>query len=271
MRPLSAATILVALSATAASAFPTSQEISACDNSTGRARLEACSIVIAHGETDRPDIIAKAYYNRATVYRTTGNFAASLPDYEKALSYQPAYEEAQRDRGIAHYAMKQYSAAIDDFTLALRMRSSDVSAYIWRGDAYMHSPIISSALSDYDRAISLSPNNADAYNGRCWARAVWGKELDTALADCNHALDLNPRSSGAYNSRGFVHYQNREDSAAIDDYTSSLDLNGRYAASLYMRGVVKNRAGQSGDDDIAAALAIDSKIAKTYKTYGVKP
>jgi hypothetical protein len=38
-----------------------------------------------------------------------------------------------------------------------------------------------------------------------------------------------------------------------------------------MRGVVKDRLGQDGSSDIAAALALSPGVADLYKTYGVTP
>ena len=41
--------------------------------------------------------------------------------------------------------------------------------------------------------------------GRCWARALTGRDLDKALADCDRALRLAPKTPEFLDSRGLVH------------------------------------------------------------------
>lgn len=60
---------------------------------------------------------------------------------------------------------------------------------------------------------------------------------------------------------------------AIADNSASLERNPKSASSLYVRGLAKLQVHdtRSGDQDIAAAKAIDSKIAEIYAGYGMKP
>jgi hypothetical protein len=60
---------------------------------------------------------------------------------------------------------------------------------------------------------------------------------------------------------------------AIADDTAALASMPKLAPSLYIRGLAKNKSGDAagGDADIAAAKAIDPKIADTYTGYGVTP
>jgi tetratricopeptide (TPR) repeat protein len=51
---------------------------------------------------------------------------------------------------------------------------------------------------------ACAPKSADAYNGRCWARALAGRDLDQALADCDGSLRLSPDDANGLNSRGLV-------------------------------------------------------------------
>jgi hypothetical protein len=64
-----------------------------------------------------------------------------------------------------------------------------------------------------------------------------------------------------------------DNKAAIADDTAAITADSGDPASLYIRGIAKHRDGDTagGDADIAAAKAIDPKIAATYAGYGVTP
>lgn len=55
--------------------------------------------------------------------------------------------------------------------------------------------------------------------------------------------------------------------------TSALAIDPKHESSLYIRGLARLKTGDvaGGNADIAAAEAIDAKVADTYAGYGVKP
>jgi tetratricopeptide (TPR) repeat protein len=59
---------------------------------------------------------------------------------------------------------------------------------------------------------------------------------------------------------------------AAADYDAALKLDPKLAASLYGRGIAKQKKGDiaGGEADLVAAKAIDPKIAETFAGYGVK-
>lgn len=61
--------------------------------------------------------------------------------------------------------------------------------------------------------------------------------------------------------------------ASIGDYDYALKVNPRIPWSLYGRGVDKLRLGRKadGEADLAAAAALDPRLAETAKGYGVTP
>jgi tetratricopeptide (TPR) repeat protein len=133
-------------------------------------------------------------------------------------------------------------------------------------------------MADVDLAVAVAPRInkrtlASAYNGRCWARAMSGQELDKALTDCNAALQIVSDNADFLDSRGFAHFRMADYPAALADYSAALAINPKLASSLYVRGLTKLKTGDTagGNADISAAKAMDSKVAETYASYGVKP
>ncbi|MGQ0531728.1 MAG: tetratricopeptide repeat protein [Caulobacteraceae bacterium] len=128
------------------------------------------------------------------------------------------------------------------------------------------------AIAAYDRAIAANPS-AEAYNSRCWARAVWGQELDLALEDCNASLQLAPDSRYTLDSRALVRLRMGDFEGAVADYDEALRIDPAYAHALYGRGIAKLRLGRTEESqaDLSAALAIDPSLEQIFASYGVTP
>jgi tetratricopeptide (TPR) repeat protein len=146
------------------------------------------------------------------------------------------------------------------------------SAYTFSssGNSYLESGQYDRAIRNFDQAINLDSNYAEAFGGRCFARAVAG-QLERALADCNRSLRLKPNSAEAFENRGLTYLKLGQYEKAINDYDTALKIDRSRERALYGRGLAKQKKGDSvgGDADIAAAKAIDEKIAQTFSSYGV--
>jgi len=163
----------------------------------------------------------------------------------------------------------------DDQAIALNPTNAD--AFEERGQAYEAKGDADRSIADYDRAVALAPDKGGYHNSACWARAMARRELDKALADCNAAVALTARTprgpSDALDSRGLVWFRMGQFDKAIADYDAALKGNAKLASSLFMRGVIERRKGDTagGDADIAAAKALDAGVADTYAKAGVTP
>jgi tetratricopeptide (TPR) repeat protein len=132
------------------------------------------------------------------------------------------------------------------------------------------------AIHQYSLWLDSHPDDTQArraLNGRCWARALGGLELDAAVRDCNGAVRAEPGVADPLDSRGLVQLRRGRYADAIADYDKALRIKPNLAWSLYGRGLAKIKSGHKdeGDVDIRAAVAIDKTIAETAKGYGVAP
>jgi tetratricopeptide (TPR) repeat protein len=170
-----------------------------------------------------------------------------------------------------------YALIIADRSEAIRLNPQDANVFYKRGIAYHGQGDYARAIADYDAAVRLEPANPKVLNGRCWTRAVWGRELDLALADCNESLRLNGDNGDTLDSRGLVHLRRGEFEAALADYDAAVLAKsmsfGGHAGPLYGRGLARLRLGQTveGRADIAAATVQDAKVAAEFARYGLAP
>lgn len=111
-----------------------------------------------------------------------------------------------------------------------------------------------------------------AYLNRCLTRTVQGKDLVKALSDCDQALKLTPLSVAARETRGFIYLKLGDPAIAITEYEAALQMDANRPLALYGLGLAKTRMGRKaeGEADRAAALVLDSAIARAFAVYGVE-
>ena len=128
------------------------------------------------------------------------------------------------------------------------------------------------AVAAYDAVIDMQPMNDEAYSNRCWLRAVIGQHLEQALDDCNRVLRLNPNNVQVFDHLGLTYLRMGRYDRSIASYDRLLQFRPRAAESLYGRGLAKKKSGdlKGGELDIAAATAIDPRIAAVFANYGVQ-
>jgi tetratricopeptide (TPR) repeat protein/predicted aspartyl protease len=256
--------------------------------------------------TDTP-VDADSLARRAAALDARHDYAAAITDYTRAIALQPTAVRAFYGRAMSHWRNKEPEAALADLTAALKLKPDDEPALLARGNIELERKDEADAAADFEAAAKIKPEDrlvaaswyqsaglfeksvaewgqwiADhpkdlelvaALNGRCWTRALWGKELDQALADCNDALRLAPESGTIRDTRGLVYLRLRQYQASIADYDAALKAMPKRSWSLYGRGIDKLRLGRTadGDADLAAAAAADPNMPETAKKYGVAP
>lgn len=202
------------------------------------ARRDYAKAIAAFDDAIRLDSSnATALAGRAYAYWNTGNVDAAIRDYGASIDRDPQNATTRLNRAIAYNRRGEYKLAVDDL----------------------------------DRAIAAGPSSAGALNSRCWARAMLAY-LEEALTDCSKALSLRPDDADTLDSRGLVLLRLGRLERAIADYDAALKVRPKLASSLYGRGLAKigrgDRAG--GQDDVAAARAIDPDVVAAFVRYGVR-
>lgn len=143
-----------------------------------------------------------------------------------------------------------------------------IDAILGRADAAMRQRDYPRAVTELDQAIALERSNPTLFNSRCWARALWGQELDRALSDCNTALAMKPNTSAFLDSRGLVFLRLQRFPEAFADFDAAYRSNSTLLSSLYGRGLAKKAMGRSeGQVDIDAAKAQDPSIETRFGAY----
>lgn len=176
-------------------------------------------------------------------------------------------------RAMRHLQKRDDARALADFNQAIRYSPHYAQAYLNRAALHLVHRDYARAIADYDAVVAILPDQSIPYSARCWARALWGQELEVGRTDCDTALRLGPGDPQVLDSRGMINLREGRFEEAFNDYAAAVQGDPSRARHLYGRGIAALRLGRNeeGEADLAAAARIEGDIAQTYADYGVTP
>jgi tetratricopeptide (TPR) repeat protein/predicted aspartyl protease len=218
---------------------------------------------------------ARYLYQRYAAYWRLKKPVLARHDLDAAISLSPDYVDALLARAALSIGDGHRDAALADLTAADRATAPAAMERLALGSLFTDAGQPQLAVGALDLWIRAHPDDVrrpEALNGRCWARALGGQDLDAALRDCDAALRARPGTPSFLDSRGLVRLRRGEFGKAIADYDDALAKEPDMAWSRYGRGIAKLRlADASGRKDIDAAIALDPHIAAEAASSGIQP
>lgn len=120
------------------------------------AALEAALKLSPADPTEYHDLAARNYSNRAKGKAEAGRWDTALPDLLAAIRHDPKPAIYHRQRGAAHFNLKQFEPAVADFTAAIEREPQEPTYYQFRGEAYKALGKQKDADADFEQARRLT-------------------------------------------------------------------------------------------------------------------
>ncbi len=239
-----------------------------CTSKSPDESIRGCTTILQSAR--EPGDQAFGHFQRGIAYGRKKDFDRAIEDDSEVIRIMPKEYLAYVNRSYAYRGKGDLDHAMADLNQAIQLDPEMSAAWGARSEVYSLERNYPAAIDDSSHVIKLEPKNFVAWNNRCYFRAIAG-QLPDALADCNRSLALRPEFSAALDSRGLTYLKMKKYDLAIHDYDDALRLDAKKAPSLYGRGVARRASHDSagGDADIRAALAIDPKIERTFRQYGI--
>lgn len=132
---------------------------------------------------------AADFCDRAAKKVRSGNYAAAISHYNRALQLDSENAQAHSQRGYAYYQLGVYKEAFKDYSQALELNPQLAEVYYHRGTARRKLGYPQGALQDFNQAIRFNASDAPAYRNRGITRADLG-DSKGAIADLQKAAKL---------------------------------------------------------------------------------
>jgi tetratricopeptide (TPR) repeat protein len=148
----------------------------------------------------------------------------------------------------------------------LRVKHENLEGWLPVGQALR----IDEAIDFYTQELLKNPSNVKAWKcrGRIW---VEKREYGTAISDFGTAIQLNPKYAAAYFDRGIARGHHGDCDGAVADLTEVIRLEPSDAHAYHMRAHVWLVAKQfeKAIVDFTGAMRLDSKYADAYYGRGM--
>jgi tetratricopeptide (TPR) repeat protein len=104
---------------------------------------------------------ADAYYILGNICSMKNDWAGSIPYYDKAIKFKPAYAEAYFNRAVSKGNLNHHKEAISDFDIAIRLKRDFAEAYYGRAISKISTQSgIQEGCIDLKKALSLGYEDA---------------------------------------------------------------------------------------------------------------
>lgn len=225
---------------------------------------------IPPGGMEKIDTPATEFYrlfDLALSLARKGDYAAAIPEWRKALEYNPEDPKAYNNLGSALARQRNADEAIEQFRKALELEPGFGEAHVNLGVALAEKGKLDEALLHFARAAELTPDNPKAH-GNLGGVLIQKGRLEEGIASCRKALEFDPAYTEVHNNLAIALMRTGKLDEAVPHLKKALEADpnsiglhfnlGRALAMSARYGEAiphLEKAGASGEPGILGALA----------------
>ncbi|SFI71419.1 tetratricopeptide repeat protein [Bradyrhizobium sp. cf659] len=139
---------------------------------------------------------AQAHTAKAQTLAKSGETAAALDEFNRAVGLDPYNAQALYGRALIYQGNNQHDFAIADFTAASGLNPQKAEPLLGRAISHLALGKIKEAAADLDEASEADPHNAQVWTARGQAYERLGDKAKAA-ASYTRAVALRPRDDAA--------------------------------------------------------------------------
>lgn len=204
------------------------------------------------------------------VYMKEGDNAAALNYINEAIRLDNNNYKAWYNKGVLLLRKGDAKGALAALNKSINLNEYS-KALFSRALLYEQTGNFSAALPDIRKVITAEPANARAHYIYAVCMEEQG-ELITAINAYTTAIQYENTEPLFYVRRGLAYAKQRRNEEGINDMSSAIQLNNKYAEAWYWRGMIKHRSGMMPCDDLnkarnlglAAATEALTEICNTH-------
>jgi tetratricopeptide (TPR) repeat protein len=168
----------------------------------------------------------------------------ALPEFGKALSLNPTFDQALLGLGRAHFMLRQDKPAAESLELALHLNPSDFLARLALAKVYWRQNLPAKAEPELAQVVKEHPELAEGHVDYAIILAKLGKYRE-AMPHFRQALAVGSHDPALYNYQGISYEQTGEPDKAREAYKQAVALNPGYAAAYLNLALLARKQNQS--------------------------
>ena len=169
------------------------------------------------------DKLAAAHECLGTLHTGTGRYEDAVPEFERALQFEPTNDDASRGLARAYERLGKFSQAEKTYRQAIDLRPHYWATYSWLGAFYYSRTRYHEAAEMFSKVISLAPDSFRGYYNLGGTNIAEGRYAD-AIANLEHSISIRP-TANAYSNLGMAYFLLRRFDEAAGSFAQSLKLN----------------------------------------------
>ena len=192
-----------------------------------------------------PREIGLWYGAAALEHHLDGDMPAALSSLETGLAWAPNNVSMLLQRSEWRVDAGDITGALADAEAALAARPRDPAAYVQRSAVFQKMGEHRKAIDDWNSLEELAKGatrislrslsglrKLDIFNGRAYARAVAGIEMQEGLMDAQRSIDRIGENVAVLDTRGYLYYRNGSFDKARYDLDKAVDEAESYYAQV---------------------------------------
>lgn len=206
-------------------------------------------------------------HNEGVGLLRSGQHAAALNAFDRAVALRPEYPSAHLQRAAALGALGRRGAAVDALDTVLRIDPGHAEALLAKAAHLVALDRLAEAVLTYDRCIALAPRHVPAYVDKSIELGNLGLPEDAL-----HAADLavhiakagtTPRHqhAAAHSARAMALVRLSRPGDALEAVDQAIGIGPDIASDHYIRSLALDRLGRTEEARLAYRLYTEKKNA----------
>jgi arylsulfatase A-like enzyme/Flp pilus assembly protein TadD len=196
----------------------------------------------------------------------------ALPEFGKALSQNPTFDQAMLGLGRAHFMLGQDKPAAESLELALHMNPRNFLARLALGKVYWQQNLPAKAEPELARVVKEHPELPEGHADYAIILAKMGKYRE-ALPQFLRALAMEYRDPMVYNYLGISYGETGELEKAGEAYQQAVALDPNYAAAYLNLALLSRKQNhpEEARQYFQKTCHLSTTLCKRYEAQFPKP
>ncbi len=183
----------------------------------------------------------EAFAVLAEIYQKLCDYSRAIEEYGRSIELAKTSEKKAQylyHRGFAFYELEEFEKALKDFKKSCKLRPNHSGSWIWKAATCSRLERWSEAITGLQQAIAVRPSASSQY------QKLGTPVAERAINFFDHQIQRGHSQPDSYRQRGLANQFLGNDTKAVADYSTALEMEAEDVETRIRRGQSFARLGQ---------------------------